>query len=66
MSEHFIFLLRISDHIYFITIYTGHQSDAGTKANAFAIVSGERGDTKEIELKKNEGGVIAPPFKSGR
>lgn len=51
--------------MYYLTIFTGYQSDAGTEANAFAIVAGENGDTKEIELKKNEGNSPIPPFKSG-
>jgi hypothetical protein len=58
--------LNISDHIYFITIFTGHESNAGSAANAFVTVSGENGDTKEVELKKNQGNVVVPPFKSGR
>ena len=58
--------LNFSDHIYFITIFTGHESNAGSAANAFVIVSGENGDTKETELKKNQGNVVIPPFKSGR
>ena len=57
---------NISDHIYYVTIFTGHDSNAGTAANGFAIVSGENGDTKEIELKKKQGNILIPPFKSGR
>ena len=56
----------VLDHIYYITIFTGRQKKAGTKASAFAIVSGENGDTKEIELKKREGRKNIPPFKKGR
>ena len=57
---------NISDHIYYMTIFTDHDSNAGTAANGFAIVSGENGDTKEIELKKKQGNILIPPFKSGR
>ena len=57
---------NISDHIYFITIFTGHEKNAGSAANAFVTISGENGDTKEMEMKKNQGNVVIPPFKSGR
>ena len=60
------FMVTVLDHIYYLTIFTGHDANAGTAANAFAIISGENGNTKEIELKKNQGNIVIPPFKSGR